>query len=160
MTTTLDAPSPVLAAAAAHHADLRARLTELTETFIAAIAAGASDPAPGGKMIAFLRNELLPHAEVEDQLLYTAVRTDRTALLVRAMQDEHRMIAALIDEIEQATTPMDAAVAASALVVLCDVRIEQESVHLLPALKDAGLDLAGLLGGHPELVGGTGASPA
>lgn len=60
MPTTLDAPSPVLAAAAAHHADLRTRLTELTEAFIAAIAAGSSDAAPGGKLVAFLRTELLP----------------------------------------------------------------------------------------------------
>lgn len=70
------------------------------------------------------------------------------------------MIAALIDEIECATTPVDAAVAAGALVVLCDVRIEQENVHLLPALEDAGLDLAGLLGSHPEIIGGTTASPS
>lgn len=160
MTTILDAPSPVLAAAAAHHADLRTRLTDLTEAFIATIAADSPDPAPGGKLVAFLRTELLPHAEVEDELLYTAVRTDRTALLVRAMQDEHRMIAALIDEIECATTPMDAAVAAGALVVLCDVRIEQENVHLLPALEEAGLDLAGLLGDHPEIIGETTASPS
>lgn len=160
MTTTLDAPSPVLAAAAAHHADLRARLTQLTEAFIGEIAAGSSAPGPAGELITFLRTELLPHAEVEDSLLYTAVRTDRTALLVRAMQDEHRMIAVLVDEVEQATTPMDAAIAAGALVVLCDVRIEQENVHLLPALERAGIDLAELLGDHPEIVGKTTARPS
>jgi hypothetical protein len=153
MPATLESPSPALAAAAAHHADLRARLTQLTEAFIGAIAVGASDVAPGGDLVAFLRTELLPHAEVEDALLYTAVRTDRTALLTRAMQDEHRMIAALVDEVEQATTPMEATVAAGALMVLCDVRIEQENVHLLPALEAAGLDMARLLGGHPEIVG-------
>lgn len=160
MTTTLDSPSPVLAAAAAHHAVLQARLTQLTEAFIEVIAAGSSFEVARGELIAFLRSELLPHAEVEDTLLYTAVRTDTTALLVRAMQDEHRMIAALIDEVEQATTPMDAAVAAGALVVLCDVRIEQENVHLLPALEAAGLDLAGLLGNHAEIVGETTARPS
>lgn len=158
MPTTLQAPSPALAAAAAHHAGLRARLTELTEAFIATITAGTSDPTPGDTLMAFVRTELLPHAEVEDQLLYTAVRTDRTALLVRAMQDEHRMIVALADEIECATTPMDAAVAAGALVVLCEVRIEQENVHLLPALEDAGLDLASLLRNHPKIIGATTAS--
>ena len=160
MTTTLDSPSPILAAAAAHHADLRTRLTERTEAFIEAIAAGSSAEAARTELIAFLRTELLPHAEVEDALLYTAVRTDTTALLVRAMQDEHRMIAALIDEVEQATTPIDAAVAAGALVVLCDVRIEQENVHLLPALEAAGLDLVDLLGSHPEIVGNTTARPS
>ena len=153
MTTTLDSPSPALAAATAHHADLRTRLTQLTETFIGAIAQGSSDPAPGGELVAFLRTELLPHAEVEDALLYTAVRTDRTALLVRAMQDEHRMIAALIDEVEQATTPMDAAVAAGALVVLCDVRIEQENLHLLRRSRTRGSTWPGSSVGTPSLSG-------
>ena len=160
MTTTLEFPSPAITAAAAHHADLQTRLTQRTEAFLAAVAGGSSCEAKWRELVNFLRTELLPHAEVEDALLYTAVRTDTTALLVRAMQDEHRMIAALIDEVEQATTPMDAAVAAGALVVLCDVRIEQENVHLLPALEAAGLDLVGLLGSHPEIVGNTTARPS
>lgn len=152
MTTSLDAPSPALAAAAAHHTDLRTRLTELTEDLITAVGAGSSSHPAAARLVEFLRTELLPHAEAEDRLLYTTVRTGRTALLVRAMQDEHRMMAALVDEIEWAPTPMDAAVAAGALVVLCDVRIEQEDVHLLPALEAAGLDLCGLLAPHPELL--------
>lgn len=161
MTTTdhhIRLSSPILAAAAAHHADLRTRLTQHTEAFIGAIAAGSSFEVARRELIAFLRTELLPHAEVEDALLYTAVRTVTTGPLARAMQDEHRMIAALIDEVEQATTPMDAAVAAGALVVLCDVRIKQEDVHLLPALEAAGIDLSELLGHHPEIVGQTTAS--
>jgi hypothetical protein len=63
------------------------------------------------------------------------------------------MIAALIDEVGQAATGLEAAIAAGALVVLCEVRIEQEDRHLLPALEAAGLDLARLLGEHAELVG-------
>jgi hypothetical protein len=160
MTTTLEPTSPALAAAAAHHASLRARLTELTEAFIGAVAAGSPAAAPRGELVTFLRTQLLPHAEVEDQLLYTAVRTDRTALLTRAMQDEHRMIAALVDEVQRAATPMDAAVAAGALVVLCEVRIEQEDNHLLPTLEAAGLDMANLLGDHAEIVGTSAGRPA
>lgn len=149
----VDPPSPVLAAATIHHEDLRARLTELTEAFIDTINEAVSFTTARGRLVAFLRDELLPHAEVEDDLLYTAVRTPSTALLVRAMQDEHRMISALVDEVERAGSPMDAVVAAGALVVLCDVRIEQENKHLLPALEAAGLDLTELLGDHPEIVG-------
>jgi hypothetical protein len=148
-----DFPSPGLAAAVSHHRELRAGLTRRTEAFVSAVGAGSAFGEEHRELLEFLRGELLPHVDVEDALLYTAVRTDRTALLVRAMQDEHRMIAALIDEVGQAATGLEAAIAAGALVVLCEVRIEQEDRHLLPALEAAGLDLARLLGEHAELVG-------
>ncbi len=149
----LDSPSPVLAAAAGHHARLRARLTQLAEGFIDAIDTYSSSAAVHHELVAFLRDELLPHVEMEDALLYTAARTDATSLLVRAMQDEHRMIEAIIKEVEKATTPVEAAIAVGALVVLCDVRIKQEDTHLLPALEATGIDLTELLKNHPEITG-------
>ncbi|QDP96875.1 hypothetical protein FOE78_13975 [Microlunatus elymi] len=151
--TTLTTPSPVLAAAAAHHDSLLTDLSRLTEAFITAVTEGPASQLQRAALVAFLHAELLPHAESEDALLYTAVRTPRTALLTRAMQDEHRMMRALVDEVEHAGSPMDAAVAASALVVLSEVRIAQENEHLLPSLEAAGLDLSRLLDGHPEITG-------
>lgn len=161
MTTTLDpAIAPVIAAAEAHHADLQARLTQRTEALVAAVATRTPYEGAQQKLVDFLRAELLPHAEVEEALLYAAASTEQTALLVRAMADEHRMLAALIEEVDQATNGMDAAVAAGALVVLCDVRIEQENRLLLPALAEAGVDLSTLLHEAPEIVGDTaGAKP-
>src|SRR5665811_807725 len=79
----------------------------------------------------------------------------QTSLLVRAMTDEHRMMVALIDEVDQAATAIDAAVAAGALVVLRDVRIEQENRLLLPALAEAGVDITTLLNETPEIIGDT-----
>lgn len=156
MTTTLDpAVSQVTAAAEAHHAELRDRLTQRTEALVAAVATRTPHEPAQRKLVDFLRAELLPHAEVEEDLLYAAASTEPTTLLVRAMQDEHRMLAALIDEVEQTTNPMDAAMAAGALVVLCDVRIEQENRHLLPALAEAGVDLTALLQEAPEIIGDT-----
>ena len=167
MTSTLDSPSAVLAAVADHHAELRARLAECTEAFIGSITQttvpkAAAKPADSelvaflrSELVTFLRSELLPHIEMENDLVYAAGRTEAASLLVRSMHDEHRMIEALIDEIDHASKLMDAAIAAGALVVLCDVRIEQENIHLLPALQAAGIDLVELLGNHAELVGKT-----
>lgn len=152
MTVTLNPESPALTAVKTHHDDLRAGLTELTESFIAAVAdSGPTRPARD-RLVSFLRQELLPHAEAEEHLLYGAAPTPTTALLIKAMHDEHQMMAALIKEVEHSTT-MESVIAAGALVVLCDLRIQQENEQLLPSLAAAGLDLDGLFDEHPEIVG-------
>ncbi|HET7326596.1 MAG TPA: hemerythrin domain-containing protein [Nocardioidaceae bacterium] len=156
MTTTIDPISPAAAAVEAHHAQLRTRLTERTDALIDAVARHRPHEEPRRELVDFLRTDLLPHVEAEESLLYTAAAAAPIQLLARAMEDEHRMVRALIDEVAQTTDGMDAAAAASALVVLCDVRIEQEDRLLLPALTEAGVDLATVLGDHPEIVGPTG----
>lgn len=155
MTTTAHLPSAALVAVAAHHAGLLERLTQRVEAFVETVRSGSPPEPARSELLAFLRTELVPHMRVEDALLYRAVRTIRTALLARAMQDGHREILALIDEVERGATPVDAAVAAGALASQCRVRISQEETHLLPALEAAGLDLSELLGDRPELVGST-----
>ncbi|MBO0812145.1 MAG: hemerythrin domain-containing protein [Microlunatus sp.] len=157
MTVTLDPPSPALTAARTHHDDLRAGLTELTESFMTAVADGGPTRTARDRLVRFLRTELLPHVEAEKAVLYGAADIPATALLTRAMHDEHRMMAALVKEVEQSTT-IEAVIAAGALVVLCDVRIHQENEELLPSLAAAGLDLDGLFDKHPEIAG-PGAAP-
>lgn len=155
MTTTVHRPSATLMAATAHHAELLERLAGRVEAFVETVRSGSSPEPSRSELLDFLRADLVPHTRVEDDLLYRAVRTDKTALLGRAMQHEHRVIAALIDDVEQGATNVDAAIAAGALLALCEVRIAQENTHLLPALEAAGLDLSELLGNRPELVGST-----
>lgn len=150
----------VTTAAAAHHADLRTRLTKHTNALVAAVATRTGHESAQRTLVDFLRTELLPHVRMEETLLYAAVGTEQTALLVRAMEDEHRKIVGLIDEVEQAGNGTDVAVAAGALAALCDVRIEQENRHLLPALAEAGVDLSALLTDSPEIVGDTAARMA
>lgn len=153
MTLTLDAQSAALTAVKTHHDDLRAGLTELTESFITAVADEGPTRTARDRLVSFLSTELLPHTEAEESLLYGAARTTpATALLTRAMHDEHRMMAALIREVEQSTT-MESVIAAGALVVLCDIRIQQENEQLLPSLAAAGVDLDGLLQEKPEISG-------
>lgn len=143
-------------AAEAHHAELQTGLTQLTETLLTSVANRAPHQPAQRELVDFLRGQLLPHAEVEQTLLYAAgTHQTQTSLLVRAMTDEHRMMVALIDEVDQAATAIDAAVAAGAVVVLCDVRIEQENRLLLPALAEAGVDITTLLNETPEIIGDT-----
>lgn len=155
--TTIAAPhdtnTTAMAAAREHHARLRAGLVERTEALVAAVSARRPFHQAQHDLVGYLRHELLPHVEVEESLLYTGTATQQIALLVRAMQDEHRMVRTLIDELSHTTDGTDALCVASALVVLCDVRIEQEDRLLLPALAAYGLDLATVLGDHPEIVG-------
>lgn len=145
----------VTAAAEAHHADLQTRLTKHTNALVAAVATRTGHEWAQRTLVDFLRAELLPHVEMEETLLYAAVGTEQPVLLIRAMEDEHRRIVGLIDEVEQAGNGTDVAVAAGALAALCAVRIEQENRHLLPALAEAGVDLSALLTNSPEIIGDT-----
>lgn len=156
MTATVRLPSATLRAATAHHDELLEQLIERVEALLDAVRSGSAPGPSRSALLGFLRAELVPHLRIEADLLYRAVRTDKTALLARAMQDEHRVIAASIHQVERAVTSVDAAIAAGALVALCQVRIAQENTHLLPALESAGLELSDLLGSRPELVGSTG----
>lgn len=150
MTTTLD---HVTAAAENHHEDLRNRLVRYTETLITAVVTRRPHEPARRVLVEFLRGDVLAHMEVEEGLLFTAGETDRTALLVAAVQDEHRMLAALAREVEQATDVMDLAIVAGALVILFDVCMHQENRYLLPALAATGVDLPNLLEEAPEIVG-------
>lgn len=151
MTVTQVPPTQALAAVRTRHDDLLAGLTELTASFVATVSDKGPTRMARDRLVSFLRTELLPHAEAEAALLHAA-RTPATALLAQSLQHEHRMMAALIKEVQQGST-MDAVIAAGSLVVLCNLRIRQENEQLLPSLATAGLDLGGMLGAHPEIVG-------
>ncbi|GGM71325.1 hypothetical protein GCM10010106_17020 [Thermopolyspora flexuosa] len=106
------------------------------------------------RMVAFCTKEVLPHALAEERTLYAAgADLAETRLLVRAMADEHAVLRELVGELEQATTTGEIAGAASALDVLFQVHLRKENDLLLPALADAGVDLAGLLDGMHEILG-------
>ena len=151
MSLTLD--PQVATATESHHQVLRDALVRRTEALMAAVTTRRPHAAARHELLEFLHDELLPHADVEEALLYAAGDADATTLLVRAMQDEHRMLIALVTEITSATDPMEMAIAAGALVILFDVRAHQEDRYLLPALAAAGVDLTSLLAGAPEIVG-------
>lgn len=152
-TTATDTNSAALAAARDHHAALRVDLVTRTERLLDAVTGGRGTATARDELVDYLRTELLPHLEGEESLLYTGTATQQIALLVRAMEDEHRMLGALIDRLSATEDGLESACLASALVVLFDVRAEQEDQLLLPALAAYGLPLNTVLAGHPEIVG-------
>ncbi|MBX6385997.1 MAG: DUF2249 domain-containing protein [Microbispora sp.] len=106
------------------------------------------------RLVAFCTKEVLPHALAEEATLYAAgADLPETRLLVKAMTDEHAVLRALVSELEEAGTNGDIAGAATALDVLFQVHLRKENDILLPALVDAGVDLATLLDGMHEILG-------
>ena len=150
--TTLLAPS-VATATETHHEELRDQLVRHTQSLIDTVDSRLPFEPAQRRLAEFLRTALLPHLDAEEILLYATAEAGPADLLARAMEDEHRVMAALIREIERAAGPMDAAIAAGALVVLFDVRARQENRHLLPALAATGVDVTVLLEDVPEIVG-------
>ncbi|RBY84929.1 hypothetical protein [Blastococcus sp. TF02A-30] len=136
-----------------HHEDLRDRLVWRTEALICAVADRRPYESAYQDLVEFLDDELLPHMEVEAGLLFTAGGNATTALLIAAMQEEHRMMTTLVREIERASNAMDLAIATGSLVVLFDVCAHQEDRYLVPALTEAGVDLGTLVENAPEIVG-------
>ncbi len=73
-----------------HHGELRSELRERVLTLPGAVRAGGSHDEARGALLDYLERELLPHAAAEEEALYPAGDTGTTALLIRAMRDEHR----------------------------------------------------------------------
>jgi hypothetical protein len=136
----------------AHHAHLAAELARLTAAVRAAAEGGNVDAARAA-LLAWYRGELLPHAAAEEGSVYEpGLDLDGTRLLVRAMVDEHRALSGLVDALGAADTPVDAVAAAAAAEALFAVHVAKENELLLPALEDAGVDVAALVEGLHQLV--------
>jgi iron-sulfur cluster repair protein YtfE (RIC family) len=106
-------------------------------------------------LAAFLHGDLLPHAEAEERTLYPAAARDPHAeLLVRAMLEEHRALADGVARLDTVTDPITLVALAAELRALFAVHVRKENDYLLPALHDAGTDLASLLHGVHHLITG------
>lgn len=142
------------AAIRAHHVelndDLRAHVTALRE----AVRSGTDHAAAQDAVIAYLDDELLPHAAAEEAALYPAGDTGITAMLVRAMRDEHRNLVGRVGELRATVDALDAATRASAVLALFESHLSKENDLLIPALvANPDVSLADLLRGMHELVG-------
>jgi len=149
------------AAAAAvlrHHEQLDATLTGLVAELIEAAESGGRHRAwtVRDTLLAWVHAELLPHAYAEEESLYpAAARQPGAALLVAGMLAEHQAIAELVTELEVTPSPVAAAAAARALRAVFETHLAKENDLIVPLLVDAdGVDLAGLLAGMHELLGG------
>lgn len=153
-----EADARAAAAVEQHHAVMAGRLQVLVEGLLVEVEGGSAGAAATAReaLVAWLRGDLLPHAAAEEKAMYPAAHgTDRGRLLVDGMLAEHVSIGALVDEVEQAATPVRAAAAARALLAMFESHLAKENELVLPLLAaDPAVSVAELLGGMHELLGG------
>ena len=137
-----------------HHVELSSEIRRRVEAIESAVRDGGPYAATHGAVLEYLDHELLPHAAAEERALYPAGDRGATALLVRAMLDEHRRIVATVGHLRAATDGVTAATSADAVLALFESHLEKENDYLVPALvADPDVDLAALLEGMHALVG-------
>ncbi len=142
------------AAIRAHHVELNEDLRTHVAALGDAIRTGTDHAPAQDAVIAYLDGELLPHAAAEETALYPAGDTGITAMLVRAMRDEHRNLAGRVGELRATTDPLEATTGATAILALFESHLSKENDLLIPALvANPDVALADLLRGMHELVG-------
>ena len=153
-----EADARAAAAVEQHHAEMAGRLQALVESLLVEVERGGATAAVAAReaLVTWLRDDLMPHAVAEEKAMYPAAHgTERGRLLVDGMLAEHVTIGALVDEVEQAATPLRAAAAARALRALFESHLAKENELVLPLLAaDPTVSVAALLGGMHELLGG------
>lgn len=152
---TAAAQTRTLDAIHTHHAQL--------ETAVAAGAVAVRDAAERladvtphrAALVELLQSQVLPHALAEERTLYdVGAGLPATGLLVEAMTAEHRRLQALVSDLAQARTSVAMAGTAMAVRALFEAHLAKENDQLLPALVAGGVDLAQLLDGMHEILGG------
>jgi uncharacterized protein (DUF2249 family) len=160
---TSAADAAAVAAVETHHAELAGALTALAERVIHAARSRAGAPeAARGALVDWCESELLPHALAEEKGMYPAARAlTEGRLLVDAMVAEHEVIVGLVREVASASTAVEAAAAARALVVVFDSHLAKENELVLPLLAASpDISVADLLDGMHELLGAPAAGAA
>jgi Hemerythrin HHE cation binding domain len=142
------------AAIRAHHDELRDTLRVRVGDLRDAVRAGRSHVLSERAVIGYLEDDLLPHAAAEEAALYPAGDTGLTALLVRAMREEHKGIVANVGRLRGTADGLEAVATASAILALFEAHLWKENELLIPALvADPNVSLGELLSGLHELVG-------
>ncbi len=152
----MSSQSDVQAAAAirVHHRELHDGLRTRVLNLGDAVRSGQAHDDTRDSVLAYLDEELLPHAAAEETALYPAGDSGASEMLVRAMREEHRNLVAHVEEMRTAGDAIAAATTASAILALFESHLSKENDLLVPALlADPGVSLAALLGGMHELVG-------
>lgn len=138
----------------AHHGQLAAQLRGLVTAIDVAVRSQHDHRLAHDELLAFLRDELLPHARAEEGTLYHAADAGPATMLVRAMRNEHLDLVANIDAFDAATDPLDVLALSRVILALFDSHLHKENDLLVPVLQaDDSVSLAELLGGMHELLG-------
>lgn len=152
--TTLMSNDQAAEAIRAHHLELAAGLRQRVAGLLAAVREQRPHAEAHARVLEHLEGEVLPHARAEEQALYPVADTGATAMLVRAMRDEHRDLTGRVEGLHGERDPVGAAASASAILALFDSHLHKENDLLIPVLAEApGVSLASLLAGMHELLG-------
>jgi uncharacterized protein (DUF2249 family)/iron-sulfur cluster repair protein YtfE (RIC family) len=131
----------------AHHARLGEELARRADSVSAAVAAGRPYGAGVAGLIAYLAEEVLPHAAAEEKNIYPAAAAHADmAGMVGEMIAEHVTLSALGARLAAVADPASAAGQAQQVATLFAAHAAKENDVLLPALLgDKSVDLAVLL---------------
>lgn len=139
-----------------HHAALAAGLFERANLLVAAARTGGSPDGPRDDFVAYLREEIVPHAAAEETTLYRrGAEIPELRPLLRAMILEHERLRALADALAAARESVELAAAGRAIAELFALHADKENDLLLPRLlEDPDVSIAELLHDmHRELEG-------
>ena len=139
-----------------HHAAMAGALGVRVSAVQQAVRSGQDVTTSRDAVVAWSRDELLPHAAAEEQTIYAAAAVrPEGRLLVEALVADHRLIARLVDRLAAAADTITAVGAASSLESLFLAHMAKENEQVLPFLAaDTSVSVSDLLGGmHHELGG-------
>jgi uncharacterized protein (DUF2249 family) len=160
MSHNFDADERAAQAVVDHHRQLAAALNGHVNGLLEAAEIGSLRQVwqHRDSLIGWLHTELLPHALAEEAALYPAAAAQPAGrLLIDGMLDEHRVITALVAEIEETSAPVAAAAAARALQAVFATHLAKENDLVVPLLVAADdVSLAGLLDGLHDVIGSSG----
>jgi uncharacterized protein (DUF2249 family) len=145
-----------------HHAELVGGLTARTSGLLSAVRRGDGWEGARDGLVAWCRNELLPHAEAEEAVLYrAALGLSALEPLVRSMSYEHALLGDLVARLATADDAPAALVHAGATMTLFEAHVAKENDLLLPAMVAAhDVSVAQLLAEMDTLPGSQGADGA
>lgn len=151
MTITYEGATEQIRQIVHHHAVLRRGLERRAGTVCDAAASGVPFQRQLAALRGYLEEEVLPHAEAEERILYQAAAAQaRGSELVRALTSEHRELAYLAGRLQPGADGGEAASVSEWIATLFAGHVAKEHDLLLPALTGSGADLAALLADmHP-----------
>jgi iron-sulfur cluster repair protein YtfE (RIC family) len=137
-----------------HHAEMATELSRRVDAVASAVRDGQPHRSAQEDLLAYLDEELLPHAAAEEKALYPAGDTGLVALLVRSMRDEHVNLVNHVERCRDATDAIETVAVSAAIRALFESHLYKENELLVPALvADPSVSLDVLLGGMHELLG-------
>lgn len=131
----------------AHHRELEEGVVTRAAAVIEAEKRGGSYRRPLGRLVAFVADEVLPHARAEEQTIYhVAAAHPEGDRLVKEMVAEHRGLVAGVERLATATEGSAAAAQARELASSFVAHVAKENDALLPPLlADEQVDVASVL---------------